>query len=232
MKYKQSTVDTLTVDKVPLRIRERNVLSANTATNSTNINNTQVFYSKYTDNLGSNMNEFTVPVHSTRNLVKAGVIALLVAILLLVTCILPAEYNIDPTGIGEKLGLTAIAQASEKSPTLVINRGQQTDVFRSDSVEIVIPAGKGLEYKLYMEKYAHVAYEWQTDGEALYFDFHGEPAGDTTGYFESFAITTSNNMKGSLTAPFKGAHGWYWKNQGQKAITVTLTMQGYYTIKG
>ena len=68
-----------------------------------------------------------------------------------VTCILPAEYNIDPTGIGEKLGLTAIAQASEESPTLVINRGQQTDVFRSDSVEIVIPAGKGLEYKLYME---------------------------------------------------------------------------------
>jgi hypothetical protein len=184
------------------------------------------------ESLGHNMKEFTVPVHTTRTLIKAAIIALLVAITLLITCILPAEYNIDPTGIGEKLGLTAIAKASEELPILEINRGQQKDIFRSDSVEIIIPAGKGLEYKLYMNKYAHVTYEWQTDGEALYFDFHGEPAGDTTGYFESFSISTTSNMKGSLTTPFKGLHGWYWKNKSSKDITVSLSMQGYYTIKG
>lgn len=178
------------------------------------------------------MKEFSVPVHTTRTLIKAVIIALLVAITLLITCILPAEYNIDPTGMGEKLGLTAIAKASEELPTLEIDRGQQKDIFRSDSVQIIIPAGKGLEYKLYMDKYAHVTYEWQTDGEVLYFDFHGEPAGDTTGYFESFSISTTNNMKGSLTTPFKGSHGWYWKNKSQKDITVSLSMQGYYTIKG
>tara|TARA_R110000787_G_scaffold183246_3_gene295248 strand:+ start:858 stop:1394 length:537 start_codon:yes stop_codon:yes gene_type:complete len=178
------------------------------------------------------MNEFTIPVHSTRTLIKAASIAILVAIALLITCILPAEYNIDPTGIGKALGLTAIAQAAEKSPTLVVERGKQSDELRTDKVEIVIPAGKGLEYKLYMEKYAHVEYQWQTDGGALYFDFHGEPAGDTTGYFESFSITTSNEMKGSLTTPFKGLHGWYWKNKTQQAVTVSLSMKGYYTIKG
>ena len=178
------------------------------------------------------MNEFNIPVHSTRTLIKAASIAILVAITLLITCILPAEYNIDPTGIGKALGLTAIAQAAEKTPTLVVERGQQSDELRTDQLEIVIPAGKGLEYKLYMEKHAHLEYQWQTDGAALYFDFHGEPAGDTTGYFESFSITTSNEMKGSLTTPFKGVHGWYWKNKSQQAITVSLSMKGYYTIKG
>ncbi len=178
------------------------------------------------------MNEYSVPVHSTRTLVKAGFIAVIIALLVLVTCILPAEYNIDPTGVGKVLGLTAIAEASEKPATLTIDRGEQEKALRSDSVEVVIPAGKGLEYKLYMDKYAHVEYEWTTDGTELYFDFHGEPEGDTTGYFESFAITTANNMKGSLTTPFKGVHGWYWKNKSEKAIVVSLTMKGFYTIKG
>ena len=178
------------------------------------------------------MNEFNIPVQSKRTLFKAIFMAILVAIVLLITCILPAEYNIDPTGVGKALGLTAIAKASEKSSTLVVAQGQQTDELRSDNIEIIIPAGKGLEYKLYMEKYAHLEYEWKTDGAALYFDFHGEPAGDTTGYFESFSITTSDNMKGSLTTPFKGVHGWYWKNQSQQPIMVSLAMEGYYTIKG
>ena len=178
------------------------------------------------------MNEFKVPVHSTRTLTKAGMMAIIVAIVLLITCILPAEYNIDPTGIGKALGLTAIAQASEKSPSLVVDRVQQIHVLRNDSIDIVIPAGKDLEYKFYMEKYAHLEYEWKTDGEVLYFDFHGEPEGDTTGYFESYSITTSNNMKGSLTTPFKGVHGWYWKNRSQQPITVSLTTKGYYLIKG
>ena len=172
------------------------------------------------------MNEFKVPVHSTRTLTKAGMMAIIVAI------VLPAEYNIDPTGIGKALGLTAIAQASEKSPSLVVDHGQQIHVLRNDSIDIVIPADKGLEYKFYMEKYAHLEYEWKTDGEVLYFDFHGEPEGDTTGYFESYSITTSNNMKGSLTTPFKGVHGWYWKNRSQQPITVSLTTKGYYLIKG
>jgi hypothetical protein len=178
------------------------------------------------------MNDYNAPVHSTKTLVKASVIAAMIAGVVLVTCILPAEYNIDPTGVGKALGLTAIAEASEQSPTLEIDRGAQAIDERSDTVQIIIPAGKGLEYKLFMDKYAHLEYEWTTDGSELYFDFHGEPKGDTTGYFESFAITTSNNMKGSLTTPFDGSHGWYWKNKTQAPVTVTLTMKGFYTIKG
>ena len=157
------------------------------------------------------MSTNNIPVQSVATLIKAGIAAVFIAIVVLVSVILPAEYNIDPTGIGKALSLTSIAEASEVTPAEKATPAEQTVPERTDKVDIEIPAHKGLEYKLLMEKYAHVEYEWTTDGEELYFDFHGEPRGDTTGYFESFAITTSNNMKGSLTTPFAGSHGWYWK---------------------
>ena len=77
-----------------------------------------------------------------------------------------------------------------------------------------------------------MTYEWITDGEPLYFDLHGEPEGDTTGYFESYTIATSDEMKGSFTAPFAGSHGWYWKNTTNKPISVQLMVKGEYTVIG
>lgn len=187
------------------------------------------------------MNTINIPVQSVATLVKAGIAAVIIASIALVLVILPAEYNIDPTGIGKALKLTSIAQSAEVAQVEVAQvevatveeaaPGEQLAAEASDTVTIEIPAKKGLEYKLLMEKHAHVEYEWNTDGEALYFDFHGEPKGDTTGYFESFAETTSNNMKGSLTTPFAGSHGWYWKNETDTPVIVTLSIKGNYVIK-
>jgi hypothetical protein len=43
-------------------------------------------------------------------LIKATLASLVVAIVLLVSCILPAEYAIDPTGIGKKMGLLEMGE--------------------------------------------------------------------------------------------------------------------------
>jgi len=177
------------------------------------------------------MNTNNIPTQSATTLIKASIAATLFAIVVLVIVILPAEYNIDPTGIGKILNLTSIAEASEITPVKEASPAEQTVSERTDTVDIEIPAHKGLEYKLLMEKHAHLEYAWTTDGEELYFDFHGEPRGDTTGYFESFAITTSNNMKGSLTTPFAGSHGWYWKNETDAPVIVTLSIKGSYVLK-
>lgn len=163
---------------------------------------------------------------SKKTLMKATTIALMVAGLALVSTILPAEYNIDPTGIGEKLGLTALANPVIKSAVNDVPKQS------SDSVDVTVPAGRGVEFKFAMQKFQKMTYEWQTDGEPLYFDLHGEPEGDTTGYFESYAIATLNEMKGSFTAPFSGSHGWYWKNQSNKPVSVKLKVNGEYVIIG
>lgn len=168
---------------------------------------------------------------STKTLVKASVSATVVAAIALVTFILPAEYNIDPIGVGQKLGLTSIAQAAEADGTVAVT-GTQASNTEFQTIEVVVPAGRGVEYKFAMTQYAKMTYEWITDGDALYFDLHGEPKGDTTGYFESYTIATSNEMKGSFTAPFAGSHGWYWKNKTDKPIAVQLQVKGQYEVIG
>ncbi len=171
---------------------------------------------------------------STKTLVKASITATVVAAIALVTFILPAEYNLDPTGIGHNLGLTTLAQVAE-SKTVDSADETVTEVSGSSdfkTIEVLVPAGRGVEYKFAMQQYSKMTYEWLTDGEALYFDLHGEPEGDTTGYFESYTIATANEIKGSFTAPFAGSHGWYWKNKSDKPIAVQLLVKGEYQVIG
>lgn len=164
----------------------------------------------------------------SRSLLKATVFSFVVAIVVLVLFILPAEYNIDPTGIGQKLGLNVFAEQAVVANTVASNNsyGEQ------DSVVLTVPAGQGIEYKLAMDQFSKTTYEWVTDGGTLYVDLHGEPKGDTTGYFESYAIATVTQMKGSFTAPFTGSHGWYWKNKSDTDIQVQLIFNGKYIIEG
>ncbi|MBL4742009.1 MAG: hypothetical protein COB75_03705 [Idiomarina sp.] len=170
----------------------------------------------------------------TKTLIKASSAATFAAVIALVIFILPAEYNIDPTGLGHKLGLTTLAQATEPD-VVVFGKDSDTNtsgIQESQTIEVVVPAGRGVEYKFAMSQYAKMTYEWLTDGEVLYFDLHGEPEDDTTGYFESYAIATSNEMEGSFTAPFAGSHGWYWKNNSDKPITIQLLVKGQYEVIG
>lgn len=162
-----------------------------------------------------------------RSLIKATVTSFVIAVITLVLFVLPAEYNIDPTGIGAKLGLTVFNQEATSTPSASESSDGEMDV-----VTVTIPAGRGVEYKLAMQQYQKVTYQWETEEGQLYFDLHGEPEGDTTGYFESYAIATSSAMKGSFTVPFTGSHGWYWRNNSDKDINVQLIIEGEYVIQG
>ncbi|MBW8367510.1 MAG: hypothetical protein K0M70_06590 [Arenimonas sp.] len=51
---------------------------------------------------------------STARLVRATLVSILVGAVILVTTVLPAEYGIDPTGIGARLGLDALQSAVDE----------------------------------------------------------------------------------------------------------------------
>jgi len=181
------------------------------------------------------MNEIMYPTKSGKTLAKALLAAIIIAVIVFVTIILPSEYDIDPTGVGGALGLTVLAQHEEPVEVEAALEVEVTEAHtdpQSDTVEIVVPAGRGVEYKFKMEQFADIQYEWKTNGPALYFDFHGEPEGDTTGYFKSFTIATSSEMSGSMTVPFAGSHGWYWKNTTAEDVVVTLKTEGHYEVTG
>ncbi len=174
------------------------------------------------------MNEISHPIPSKMALAKASLIAAIIAAITLVFVILPAEYNIDPTGVGNAIGLTQLANPGAVSAINSHATGEQ-----SDSVTLVIPPGKGMEYKFYLNQYANMQYQWMsTSGDRVYFDFHGEPEGDTTGYFESYTESISSEVKGSMTAPFAGSHGWYWRNDSLTPVQIILTTSGNYTLIG
>lgn len=104
---------------------------------------------------------------------------------------------------------------------------------RDDSVQVTVPAGKGIEYKINMLKHGKMKYEWATDKGIVYFDFHGEvkQAKEAKAvYFESYTIAYSNNMVGTFLSPYEGKHGWFFRNNSDKDIVVTLRLQGEYTL--
>jgi hypothetical protein len=193
---------------------------------------------------------------SSKTLIKASFAAVILAAIALVSLILPAEYNIDPTGVGKALGLTALAQPGSGTLFVSVSATElesetlqkpastpQSDAAKlsEHSINVTVPAGRGVEYKFHMAQFAKMEYQWSTNTETatnnrspspLYFDLHGEPQGDTTGYFESYVIATSDEMKGSFTAPFAGSHGWYWKNTSAQAVTVQLKVSGDFTVIG
>jgi len=177
------------------------------------------------------MNDQTQSIQSTKTLFKASFFALMLAAIVLVLIILPAEYNVDPTGFGKMSGLTQLSSTDKPDVETKVNHSISVNK-QQDTATIEVLAGEGLEYKFFLEQYEKLEYTWTTDGQAIYFDFHGEPQGDTTGFFESFTIATSNKMQGTLTTPFSGSHGWYWRNDSNTAITITLNTKGLYKIIG
>jgi hypothetical protein len=178
------------------------------------------------------MNKIEHPVQSVKSLVKASLVACVLAGVILMTMVLPAEYGIDPTGAGEMMGLTVLAEPIEEAEKPVVGSCDDKPIMQEDSVQIVVPARNGLEYKFHMEKAAVLNYSWKTDGAVLYFDFHGEPQGDTTGYFKSYKEAILGKDKGAQKIPFTGSHGWYWKNETNLPVTVFLQTKGVYQVIG
>ena len=176
------------------------------------------------------MSEIQHAVLSTASLVKALAIAMIIAIILFVTMVLPVEFGIDPTGMGARLGLAGLA-ATEPEAAPVARAGEGELPFRQDETTITVPSRGGLEYKFYLAQHASLNYEWSSTG-ALYFDLHGEPEGDTSGYFESYGAARADGMKGTVTTPFAGSHGWYWRNDTDNDVVVSLKTLGNYDVIG
>ncbi|WP_020681282.1 hypothetical protein [Marinobacterium rhizophilum] len=178
---------------------------------------------------------------SGRSLIKATAGALVVAGVLLVTAILPAEYGIDPTGVGKSMGLTALSSANAAMPEDAINTvTSDTPVavsnpvwksesrYRSDAMSLTLMPGQGAEIKAVMKTGENFIFHWEVESGSVSFDMHGEPpnAGDA---FTSFWVgSNQTRSSGSFQAPFEGTHGWYWQNNGSEPVTVLLGTAGYY----
>ena len=180
------------------------------------------------------------PTPSARTLAVATGVALLVAGLILVTIVLPAEYGIDPLGTGRALGLDVMTApiaeepvpvdpaAAAMIPTVNGPIGTYPAEFRVDSREVVLEPYEYKEFKYRMEKGATMLFTWKASGDVVH-DFHGDADGASADAAQSYDKAAHRQANGSFVAPFSGIHGWFWENPGDDPITITLTTAGFYT---
>ena len=166
--------------------------------------------------------------------------ALLVAGLLLVVAVLPAEYGIDLLGIGRRLGLTAMSDVQKDLDTFQATRAAadsgaptvapQEHGYQSETITFTLEPRGFIEYKYRLDKGEPLLYSWSATS-AVNYELHAEPDGAPRGYAESFEKKdTATSASGTLTAPFSGIHGWYWENPGNSEATVTLSAAGFYNM--
>ena len=185
--------------------------------------------------------QFEAP--SKQAIAKATGIALVVALVILFAAVLPAEYGIDPLKTGKALHLTDLAKASESKPESKPAVGArpvaapagiytaQPASYKTDSEDLSLMPGEGVEIKYHMSKGAGMVYAWKATAPVAY-EFHGEPDNKPNkDYFESYELndnTGSDHSYGSFIAPSTGIHGWFWENKGKKEVQIHLVTAGFY----
>jgi hypothetical protein len=181
-------------------------------------------------------------------------VALVVASVIVVCFVLPAEYRIDLTGFGRASGVIRLAgprqlTASEAAAPQGAAGNASAAAryydagYRADFVDIPLKTGgtgeggDELEYKVHMKAGATLVYSWTAPGvanpEELYFDFHGEAPSKEVGAegtVVEYRQATGTQSHGTLVAPFDGVFGWYLQNQSEKPAVVHLKISGFYEL--
>ncbi|WP_291727431.1 transmembrane anchor protein [Leisingera sp. F5] len=192
---------------------------------------------------------------SSKQLVRSTVIAGVSAVAILVTVVLPAEYDIDPTGIGRVIGLkemgeikTQLADEAEADRLMDQAAEEQSSLLNGvlglfvgaayaqeatsetaeawrDETSFTLEPGESAEWKLVMEKGQTAQYRMVVEGGKVNFDLHGHGGGNSATYEKGRGST---GAEGEIVAEFNGEHGWFWRNRDSSNVTVTVQVRGEY----
>lgn len=151
-----------------------------------------------------------------------------------------------PTQFTERLGITFAAIAalalpasaaspefrSSDLPTAVIERDHEQPS-RTDTIELTLAPksepGSRLEYKVHMEAGDALLYALAAS-QPVVAEFHGESDANKAVMFYREEGSTAESY-GQFVAPMTGVHGWYLANEQETAVSVRLTLSGYYELE-
>jgi hypothetical protein len=182
--------------------------------------------------------------------------ALAVAGVVLVTAVLPAEYGIDPLGIGGALGFTELNAAPTRTleikdvlggnetvreveipafnepvplPNPAVHQVEDRPI-QTRTMTLTLEEGQQTEIKTVLRASKIITYTWKTDGGLVYCDLHGHDPAAGQDFFVRYREDQdgATEATGSLVAPFDGEHGWYWLNIAEGPVTITLTVTGFF----
>ncbi len=191
---------------------------------------------------------------SGKRIALGSSIACVVAIVVLILVVLPAEYGLDPTGFGRATGVSQLSAPVRTIQIIDVVGGNEAvreyeipdfgepvplpnpavyqdaaQPARTKTLQVTIPPERETEIKTVLLAAKTILYSWQVDRGTIYSDFHGhdpELGNDFWVRYKEHQEASGDN--GSLVAPFNGEHGWYWLNYNEFPVTVTLTVTGYF----
>lgn len=196
---------------------------------------------------------------TTGQLIRSTLIALVTAGVLLVTVVLPAEYAVDPTGIGRVLGLTEMGEikqqlAEEAEADVALSMASAEASPQAQAEESAPPEA---EMQAAAPATQQPGPDWRDEvvvtlapgeaaeiklvmkqGETADYDWsvnqghvNSDLHGDgTAGQSTSYRKGRAEaGNSGKVTAAFDGSHGWFWRNRSDVPVTMTLRTNGAYS---
>ncbi|WP_292294950.1 transmembrane anchor protein [Marivita sp.] len=193
---------------------------------------------------------------SSKQLIRSTVIAGASAVAILVTVVLPAEYGIDPTGVGRVIGLsemgeikTQLADEAEADRQMDL-AGEEQSSLLNDVLGLFVGAAHAQEVTA-----SEAVEEWRDEttftlapGDSAEWKLvmekdqtaeyrmlveGGRVNFDLHGHGGGNSVTYergrgSTGAEGEIIAEFDGEHGWFWRNRDSADITVTVQVRGEY----
>jgi hypothetical protein len=165
--------------------------------------------------------------------------------LIVLGAIMPAEFNVDPLGLGKLTGIGRLWAPEAETfggSGATLSHASQTPK-TSHIVEIPLGAAgwqeAAVEYKVHMVPGQSIFYKWSVvnlDGTPgtipVEVDQHGhdvppEGQAETVVEFRKDRLLAD---QGSMTAPFDGIFGWYFKNHAEDPVIVRVEIEGFYSL--
>lgn len=195
---------------------------------------------------------------SSKQLLRSMLLAIISAIAILFAIVLPAGYNIDPTGIGRTLGLAEMGEikqqlADEAEHDRLLKQEQAPQPISPEKqsslldniLGLVISTAHAQDSKPARNDIMTITLKpgegaelklAMIKGAKVRFSWMvagGVVNSDMHGDGGGSDISNQKgramaNDEGILTASFDGNHGWFWRNRGKSDVTVTLKTEGDY----
>lgn len=189
-----------------------------------------------TDQLIDENVQFVQP--SKRSILIGSAVALVAGAAVVVMFVMPAEYGLDPTGVGAATGIIEISQPPKSNPylrkglqrkgVLTLSTTLPDEPGARDHWEFELLPYEGIELKYDIAEGKAMTFHWQATGP-LDYDMHAHPFVGGTDLTESYSIEAAKSMRGRYLAPFTGIHGWYWQNRSLEPVKLTLDASGGMT---
>ena len=158
---------------------------------------------------------------STKQLWVSVGVSFVVAFIIFIVFVLPAEFGEDPSGLGDLMGIDGISAYNVGVLSI------EDEKPASDEIVFTLEPFESIEYKYALGEAQSLIFSWEADGEVV-FDFHSEEVGTDPEDAVTFDIGKSARESGTYVAPFAGIHGWFWENRGSSAVQINLVTKGYF----